>query len=316
MKAEKLYNQSSMFKVHFRTALGYVRRSPFQAMAAIFVLSLTFFVATVVSILGYSSSKLINYFETRPQVIAFLKDSASDTDVANLQHKLEDDSRIKNINYVSKEEALSIYKKATSDNPLLGELVSPSIFPASLEFSVKDLNFAQDVIDEVKTEPIVDSVGFTAALGGESSLKDVVSRLQRISNYVRIGGAVFVGLLAISSFVVLLIIISMRMATRKEEIEILNLIGATKAFIRSPIMIEALVYAMIGVVLGWIIAFIGVLYLAPSAVTYFGEIPVLPRDTLGLFELFGIILGVEIISGVILALGGSVLAVSRVKRMK
>lgn len=302
-----------MFNVHLKTALGYIRRSPFQALAAVFVLTLTFFVATLVSVLGYSSSKLITYFETRPQVIAFLKDNTSETDIANLQHKLESDSRIKEVKYVSKEEALSIYKKATSDNPLLGELVSPSIFPASLEFSVKDLSFAQNVIDEVKGDSIVDSVGFTAALGGEASLKDVVGRLQNISNYVKIGGAIFVGLLAATSFVVLLIIISMRMTTRREEVEILNLIGATKAFIRSPIVIEALIYALWGVVLGWIIAFIGILYLAPSAVTYFGEIPVLPRDTLGLFELFGIILGVEIVSGVILALGGSMLAVSRVK---
>lgn len=305
-----------MFNVHFKTALGYVRRSPFQALSATFVLTLTFFVATVVSILVYSSSQLINYFETRPQVIAFLKDSASETDIANLQHQLENDPRVKEVKYVSKEEALSIYKKATSDNPLLGELVSPSIFPASLEFSVKDLSYAQSIIDQVKGENIVDSVGFTAALGGESSLKDVVSRLQNISNYVRIGGAVFVGMLALASFVVLLIIISMRMATRREEVEILKLIGATQGFIRSPILIEALIYAFSGVVIGWAVAFIGVLYLAPTVVTYFGEIPILPRDPLGLIELFGIFLGIEAAAGIILALGGSMLAVSRVQKKK
>lgn len=302
--------------IHFKTALSYIRRSPFQVLAATFVLTLTFFVATLVSVLVYSSSKLISYFETRPQVIAFLKDTASDADIAALQHKLESDPRIREVKYVSKEEALSIYKKATSDNPLLGELVSPSIFPASLEFSVKDLSFAQSVIDEVKGESIVDSVGFTAALGGESSLNDVVSRLQKITNYVRIGGAIFVGMLALTSLVVLLIIISMRITTRREEVEILDLIGATQGFIRSPIIIEALIYAALGVILGWTLAFIGILYLAPSVVTYFGEIPVLPRDTLGLFELFGIILGVEAVSGVVLALGGSLLAVSRVKKMK
>lgn len=302
--------------IHFKTAFGYIRRSPFQALAAIFVLSLTFFVATVVSVLVYSSSRLINYFETRPQVIAFLKSDATESAIADLQHRLEADTRIKEIKYVSKEEALSIYKNATSDNPLLGELVSPSIFPASLEFSVKDLSFAQDVIDKVKTESIVDSVGFTAALGGESSLKDVVSRLRTVTAYVRIAGAVFVGLLALTSFVVLLIIISMRMVNRREEVEILNLIGATKGFIRSPIMIEATLYTLIGVALGWTVAFIGILYLAPSAVTYFGEIPVLPKDTLSLLALFGIILGIEIISGGILALGGSLFALSRVKKIR
>src|SRR3972149_8173041 len=255
-----------MSNIHLKTALGYMRRAPFQATAAIFVLSLTFFVATLVSILVYSSSKLLIYFETRPQVIAFLKDGSSDTDVSGLQHKLSSDVKIKDVKYVSKEEALSIYKKATSDNPLLGQLVSPSIFPASLEFSVTDLSFAQDIINQVKNENIVDSVGFTAAVGGEASLNDVVSRLRTITTYVRLGGGIFTGRLALASFVVLLLTITMRMSTRREEIEILDLIGATKSFIRSPIMLEAVIYAVAGVFIGWILGFFTLLYLAPTLV--------------------------------------------------
>jgi len=302
--------------IHFKTAWDYIRRSPFQALSASFVLTLTFFVITLVFLLVYSSSKLITYFETRPQVIAFLKADAKDSDIADLQHSLALDLHIKDVKYVSKEEALSIYKKATSDNPLLGQLVSPSIFPASLEFSVTDLSFAQSIIDKVKTEDIVDSVGFTAALGGEASLNDVVNRLKTITSYVRIGGIAFVGLLVATSLVVLLVITSMRVVGRREEVDILKLIGATKGFIRSPIIIEAFIYTFTGVILGWAIAFIAILYLAPNAVTYFGEIPILPRDALGIFKLFGIILAIEIITGTVLALSGSLLAISRVKKVR
>ena len=119
---------NNMSNIHFKTAWDYIRRSPFQAIAASFVLTLTFFVATIVSILVYSSSKLITYFETRPQVIAFLKTDASDSDIAALQTKLARDTHIKDMKYVSKEDALGIYKNATSDNPLLGQLVSPVNF--------------------------------------------------------------------------------------------------------------------------------------------------------------------------------------------
>lgn len=303
-------------RTHFKTAWDYIRRSPFQAIAASFVLTLTFFVATIVSVLVYSSSKIITYFETRPQVIAFLKSDAEEGNIANLQHKLEEDSHIKDIKYVSKEEALTIYKKATSTNPLLGQLVDPSIFPASLEFSVTELNFAQGIIDNLKTESIVDSVGFTAALGGETSLNEVIGRLKTVTSYVRIGGIAFVGLLATTSLIILLVITSMRVVGRREEVEILNLIGATKGFIRSPLMIEAFIYTFFGCILGWVIALIAVLYLAPSAVTYFGEIPILPRNILGIFELFGVILGVEIIGGSALASAGSLMAISRVKKAR
>jgi len=303
-----------MANLHLRTAFGYMRRSPFQAIAAIFVLSLTFFVATLLSVLVYSSGRVLNYFETRPQIIAFLKDDAKTEAISALQHKLTIDTRIKEVRYVSKEEALAIYKNATSDNPLLGELVSPSIFPASLEFSVIDLSHTEEVLKEIKSEAIVDSVGFTASLGGEKTLQDVVGRLERISLYIKIGGGTFVGILGAASFMVLLVIISMRMAMRKEEIEILGLIGATPGFIRSPIILEAIIYADIGVFIGWIFTFISVLYLAPTLISYFGQIPILPQGTLGLFELFGIILIGELFIGNFLALIGSLIAVSRARK--
>jgi len=300
--------------IHLKTALDYIRRAPFQALSAIFVLTITFFVATVLSILVYSSGKIIRHFETRPQVIAFLKDESTSEAISALQSRLSGDTRVKDVKHVSKEEALAIYKEATSDNPLLSELVSPSIFPASIEFSLVDLSFAEKVIEDMRGEAIVDQVGFTANIGSETALGDVVSRLRTITLYLRVGGGALVGVLLATSFLVLIVIIGMRMTTRRGEVEILDLIGATPGFIRSPIIIEAFIYALIGVIVGWLSTLILILYATPSIVNYFGEIPVLPKDTLNILALFGIILGVEIVIGVILALTGSLLAVSRVRR--
>lgn len=297
--------------IHTKTATDAIKRSPFQAISAIFVLGLTFFVATMVAVLVYASDKTLSYFETRPQIISFLKDEAKAEAIKAFQNKLTADTRIKDVKYVSKEEALDLYKKATSDNPLLAELVSPAIFPASLEFSVTDLKLAENVISEVKAEGVVAEVGFTANIGGEKSLSDVVSRLKSVSTYVRIGGIVFVAILAVSSFLVLLIIISMRMTTRKGEIEILSLIGATPSFIRSPIVIEAVIYSLIGTFSGWTLALILWLYVSPSVISYFGQIPVIPKEPLSFFFLFAVILAVELLAGVVISLTGSLLAVSR-----
>lgn len=297
--------------IHLKTALDAIKRSPFQAISAIFVLILTFFVATTVSILVYASNKSLSYFETRPQIISFLKNETTNDSISALQNKLSFDPRIKDIKFVSKEEALNIYKKATEDNPLLAELVNPSIFPASLEFSVTDLKLAEEVINEIKNEAIVDQVGFTANIGGDKSLGDVVGRLKTISSYLRVGGVVFVGALALTSFLVLLVIISMRMTSRKGEIEILSLIGATPKFIRSPIVLEGVIYALVGVIVGWITSFILWLYLAPSILSYFGSIPVLPKEPLAFFVLFISILGVELVVGLTIALVGSLIAVKR-----
>lgn len=303
-----------MKNIHIKSVADHVRRSPFQALSVVFVLSVSFFVATVLSILVYSSGQVIKYFETRPQVIAFIKGEAKTEEINLLKNKLLKDERVKDVRFVSKEEALEIYKKATSDNPLLSELVSPDIFPASVEFSLVDLSYAEEVIGEVKKEQVVDEIGFTASLGGESGLTDAVERLRSISWYIRIGGGIFVTLLLTTSFVVLFVIIGMRVSTRRGEIKILDLIGATPSFIRSPIILEALVYSFLGVFIGWISALLLVLYSTPMVVSYFGEIPVLPSDTLRLLLIFAIILAGELLIGFFLAFTGSVLAVSRIRK--
>jgi cell division transport system permease protein len=296
---------------HFRTGIKSLRRAPFQAIAAISVLAVTFFVSTLLVLLAYSSNKVLRHFETRPQIIAFLKDDVEADDVSTLQKKLEGDSRVSQVDYVSKESALEIYKGATVDNPLLGELVSPSIFPASLEFSVSDLSFAEELVSEVKDEEVVESVAFTANLGGESALGDVISRLKTITLYIRVGGLVAMALLAATSLLVLMVIVGMRITVQRREVESLSLLGAGRWFIRAPIMIEAIMYSFMGVIIGWTAALVLVMYATPGVISYFGQIPVLPRDTFFFFGLFGIIFAGELLMGVIIATFGSYIAISR-----
>lgn len=299
---------------HLKTAMNSLKRFPFQALAAIFILTITFFVGTVLAVLIYSSAQTLVYFETRPQIIAFLKNEANTETISALQHKLAADTRVKEVRYVSKEEALAIYKNATSDNPLLGELVNPSIFPASLEFSLTDLKNAESVIAEVKAEAIVDSVGFTASLGSEKNLGDAVARLRNVAFYLRVGGGVFAAFLIGTSFLVLVVTLGMRIASKKDEIGVLNLIGAKSSFIKKPIILESFVYVLVGILAGWLLTLIITLYIAPAAISYFGEIPVLPRTPFSLFALFGVVLGIELACGIILALLGSNLAFSRARK--
>lgn len=296
---------------HFRNAVDAIKRAPFQAIAAIGVLTITFFVATIISILVYSSSQLLNYFETRPQVIAFLKNDVKEDATAALRRKLEGDLRIKDLKFVSKEEALDLYKKATADNPLLAELVSPSIFPASFEFSVTDLSLTTQVIDEVKKEGIVDSVGFTASIGGQTALNDVIDRLKKITFYVRAGGLGLSASLGFASFLVLMVVVGMRITTKRTDLETLKLMGATPGFIRAPILWEAIIYGVVGAFLGWLFGIILILYATPSVLSYFTNISVLPRNTLQFFTLLLVILGIEVVIAAFIAIIGSWVAVSR-----
>ncbi len=305
-----------MANIHLQTTFRNIRRSPFQAMAAVLVLSITFFVISVVSILLYSSDQFLQYVETRPQILAFLNKEAAPEKTAELHNRLKNDPRVTKVVYVTQEEALELYKTKTQKNPLLSELVSPTVFPASLEFSVKNLGDAESLINELKNESVVDDIGFTASFGDDKELSEEINKIRQAGWYIRVGGSVFAAFQVTASFLVLALVIGIRLTTRRGEIEILNLIGATPGFIRSPIILEALVYSALGVILGWVMALLLVLYAAPSLLAYFEGIPILPRDTGGVLTLFGAIGAIELFAGMMLGLVGSSLAVSRVRRRK
>lgn len=302
--------------LHLKTSFDNIRRAPFQAMAAILVLAVTFFVSTLVAISVFSSQKLLNYFETRPQIIAFLKDDATEEQINELMGRLNEDPRVANLRFVSKEEALNIYKEATADNPLLGELVSPSIFPASIEFSPRNLDQAQEMIDLMNGELIVDDIGFTANVGGSAAVGDVINRLRTITYYVRVAGAVAIGVLAVTSFLVLMVVIGMRITMKRDEIESLSLIGATPGFIRAPLVLEAIHYAILGVVSGWLVASVLVMYASPTIFSYFGEIPVLPKASGEFFVMLAAILGGELLVGILIAILGSTFSLSRTLKLR
>lgn len=298
-----------------KTGLRYVRRAPYQAIAVVLVMAVTFFVTSVIVLVVFGSNRLLGYFESRPQVIAFLKTDASEANQNSLKDNLSNDARVRDVHVVTKEDAFNIYKNATSDNPLLGELVSPSIFPSSVEFSLNDLGDAETIISEVKKNDFVDTVGFTANLGGEAKLGDTISRLKSVAQSIRIGGVVAVAVLIGTSFIVLLVVMTMRVSMRKSEIESMSLLGATGAFIRAPIVIEAIVYSLLGVFFGWFLSFLLVLYASPAMLDYFKQIEVLPRQLPELLKLLGLILSGEIVVGIIIALFGAFAAVARSLRM-
>lgn len=298
-------------KNHLKTTRNHIRRAPYQALSAILIMTITFFVATVLAVLSYSSWKTLHYFETKPQIIAFLKNEATQDQIDTLQSQLKSDTRIKEVKYVTKEQALDIYKNATSDNPLLSQLVSPKVFPASLEFSVTDLSYAEPVINEIQGKDIVKEVQFTASLGGTKNIGTVINNLRNISNYVRLGGTVVVCFLLTSSLLILLVILGMRIASRRDEIEILQLIGATPGFIRMPFLLEGIFYSLVGSFIGWLLGSLIIIYLLPSLNAFFGEVDFLPKDGLTLLEVFGAIFGIEFLIASLLGITGSLIAIRR-----
>jgi len=283
---------------YLKTTWAHIRRSPYQTLAAIGIMTLTFFLSTLIIFVAAGSQALLHYFETRPQVTAFFKDEVKMDEVEKLKEKLSQTGKIKSLKYVSKEEALEIYKEQNKSDPLLLEMVTANILPASLEVSTTDITYLGEIAQILRQEPGVEEVAFK---------EDVVKALKNWTDTIRKVGLALIGFLGVVSFLVVLVIIGMKVALRKQEVEILQLIGATRWFIRAPFVFEGIFYGILGVVLGWIGGVLLLLYSTPFLVEFLSGIPILPVPLMFILA----VLGGEILAGTIIGSLGSLLAVKR-----
>ncbi len=280
------------------TVAKYIRRSPYQAVAAMLIMSLTFFAISVFGILTILSIRFISYFETRPQLTVFFTDQATREEIAGLESKLKNTGKTSSIVYVSKEEALKIYQQQNKADPILLDLVTSDILPASIEVQATQPEYLADLSSVVKGSELVEEVVFQ---------KDIVDTLISWTTALRQIGIAVIGILVLVSVFVILTIIGIKITVRREEIEIMKLIGASNWFIRAPFLLEGMFYGFIGALVGGGIA-VGLFYsIVPSLETFLRGVAIFPISPLILIEL----LAIEIIAACLLGAFASYLAVLR-----
>lgn len=276
-----------------------IRRTPYQALAATMIMFLTFLTLLLFLLVALGSQKVLQYFESKPQVIAFFQDSATQNDVELIEKSLQQTGKVKSLKYISKEEAFQIYKDLNSGNPEMYEVVTSTMLPASLEVSTNNLTDLQYINEILSKEPVVRTVGFP---------KDVVQNVLESTTLVRWVGGIIVCFLIFFSILIILMIIGFKIRIKRNEIEIMRLLGASTWFIRAPFIWEGISYAMIGATTAWIASYITLWYFTPFLQPKLSEVPdLLPVSPLIMIELLAIVL----LSAMIIGFIGSFSAVRR-----
>lgn len=282
-----------------KTTWAHIRRSPYQAFAAVFIMMQTFFVITAFTFITFGSAKTISYFESVPQATAFFKDTAKQSDIDALKSQVNATGKATKVRFISKEEAFKIYKEQNKgEDPLLMDLVSADILPPSLGVSAQNLDDLESIANLMKQSPQVERVEFR---------RDIVDKLKSWTNALRKIGVAFIAVLSLDSIFLMVIIIGIKISQKKEEIEIMRLLSASNSYIRFPFLLEGMFYGITGAVLGWGIASSVLLYETPFLRSFLGEIPLLPVSPFFLLA----VLGGEILGAVILGWFASFLAVFR-----
>ena len=277
-----------------------IRRSPYQALAAVSIMTMTLFLGSIFFLIAAGSQAILTYFETRLQVNAFFKSDLVPTPPAVdlIKTNLLATGLVADVKYVSKEDALKLYKDLNKSDPLLLEAVTANMLPASIEVSAKNPADLKTIADFLTTQADIDDVRFA---------KDIVNELATWTSSVRLIGFSLVGSHLVITFIIILLIIGIKVANRRDEIVLHELLGATSGYISTPFVWEGIIYGVTGAFIAWGVSYLILLYSTPFLAGFLAGIPILPVSLWFMFSL----LGGELLLGAVIGAVGGFLAVRR-----
>ncbi|MFC4768317.1 permease-like cell division protein FtsX [Effusibacillus consociatus] len=285
---------------HIREGLKNIGRNGWMTFAAVGSVVVSLMILGVFLTLAMNLQQITKDVEEQVQMDVFMIEGTSRSDISQIENRLKSLAGVKSVEFVSKEDAVKqMVQKYKEHRDLFTGLEMENPFPD--KFIVKADNPRQtlELADRIRTFPYVEKV---------KDGREVVEKLFGVMDVIRwIGGALIVGL-ALTAVFLISNTIKITIYSRRREIEIMKLVGATNWFIRWPFFVEGLLMGAIGALIP--VGLITVIY--TYALDNFANtfIPLLPLQAL-IFEVGGSLL----LIGALIGVFGSVFSVRKFLRI-
>ncbi|HYV21275.1 MAG TPA: permease-like cell division protein FtsX [Candidatus Bathyarchaeia archaeon] len=218
-------------------------RNPVMSLASTFTVGLmlllfAFFLAT-----DRGLQAAVNVLESKVELALFLEDDARVSDVLDLRARIEADPAVSRVDYITKEQAMARLVDIAAKRPDI-QIVDPSENPLQASLEVK-LAHAQDAprvtaaLREEKGKGVVSDV---------VDNPQVVDKLLTITRVLSFGGLAVLAMMLIVALFVIVNTIRIAVHARRDEIEIMKLVGATDWFVRWPFILEGMLVGALGAV--------------------------------------------------------------------
>jgi cell division transport system permease protein len=226
-----------------REALRGLRRSSAPALAALLTVLLTAVVLGVFIPIVQATTGTANEVRSRVVVDAYVKDSATQVQQAELRQAIEDTPNVKSVEFISKGEALA---RAQEKNPKAfeagAELLGSNPLPASFRVHPED----PDKLNEIVTRLNADGDARLAAIDEVRDREDDTNKILSATGLVKALTAGLAVLLVLASIALIANTIRLSIFARRREVEVMKLVGATNWFIRWPFVIEGMIVGFLG----------------------------------------------------------------------
>ena len=225
----------------FREALVAFRRTPLLAVLSVVAISLSLFVVGLFALTAFNIRVAIETIEERVEVVAYLRDEATIEQIRLVEQDLHAMPQVRRIDYVSKDDALvSAVQELKEFREVFTDLeVNP--LPASLEIRLQPGHRNPEALDLVASRlsgyEFIEEVSFG---------RDWVGKIVSLRRIAAGATAIIGGAFAAVAGIIIATAVRISVFARRDEIEIMRLVGATDGFIQRPFLFEGLFAGCVG----------------------------------------------------------------------
>lgn len=219
------------------------------AVAAIAVMVITLSIILFSVITNATFANTVNQITDKIDISVYLKDEVTADKREELITQFKGLENVKSVDFVSKDQALEGYKKANQDNPDLLAAISQTDnpLPTSLRIKPKDPNKIEEIRTFIESPTVKAMQSDATSYSGER--KDAIDNITKATQFFQRAGIVGVVIFALVSMLIIFNTIRMAIFNRRDELQIMRLLGASTWFIRGPFVVETMVYGIIASIL-------------------------------------------------------------------
>ena len=276
------------------------RRLANAYLSAVISISLVLLLVGVASMLLVNAKSVSDYFKENMQISVLLKQEVEDQDALAFQAELDSLTFIHSTRFVSREEGTEEMKAMLGEDFLSVFETSP--VPSSLELTLEAEYVSADslalVKDRLLESPLVEEVDYQQSL--VETLNENIGKISLLLG-------VFIALLLFISFVLINNTVRLNVFARRFTIHTMKMVGATRSFIRSPFMVQAVFQGLFAAFLAILLLLVALFFVRKSFEQLFSIFQL---------KLLLLVIGIVVVSGVVICVVSTYFVVNKLVSLK
>lgn len=246
----------------FKESVTSIIRNGWLSLATISILIMSLYIISLFFVFTSTADGILKDIKNKANISVYFKSDAAEETIQKAKEEVEKFGEVKSVEYVSKDSALENFKRNNASEPIILESlkeIGENPLLASLVIKANDSNSYAAIDENLKTANFSGDVSRV----NYNKNKELINKLNMVIITIQKIGFSLGLLFAAISLLITFNAIRITIYSRKKEIEIMRLVGASNMFIRLPFIFEGIIYGVVGSMISMLVLFISLKFVAP-----------------------------------------------------